>query len=805
MRRRTLTTSPNERIISYKLDPGVFVVETPENGRKISLGQPPDVIKRLQQVGYAGSSGVTTFVVVDSKRQGDSIAWNLVEFPMLYALYYMQVTKGGKTMPAFYGGKKPMLVGKEKDVDQAMSMIKYGNYGVDSIEEFDAMDVPEATREAMRREVLGLAVDNEIKNSPNFIEPVYLDPTPRKEEEFSDIGDGIRIGRVGENTYRFLYEGDHLDVDVSLRAGEAFRSPVEYKHFRFPVMSFGVWHTGEYDGMDPYYSSAHTTLIYKYEPIQIDFPSNMTNIINHHGLSKQSINKVVLTHNHDDHIGALVELFRRTKRCEIITTDPVRYSVIKKLSFLIGQPEAVVNANFEWTILPFMKDDPYRTEMLNMDGLQITGHLSCHSVPTTVYTFHVNEDGYEFNYGHFLDITAFRRMEQLVKEEWMPKAHYEYLDNLIRKTRYNLIKYDAGCINEQALPYTVHGQWQDLKGAATERSYRVFSHAPRNLLDPAHEDEGRFVTIGDLDSTLRHSDGKLVRLGGGKNAITAFFWQAYQAARNYLESLVDAEEGTHLASMVEHYAMAFASCPKQPDPNIGAFLIEQGNPSRDVMIIVRGRALIVMRDDNGEVVFQNSLGDGEVVGDVGVLAGQPRMASVKSINRLSYLVVPANLFIEAMQNLDVAYEGGFKEIFERRRLFQSAQTISMDLSNVVLNRIAKSSTTRKVKKGEILFSANDKATSLLVFPGQVEIEVNGRREKLTRPNMVGECEMLLGSKGRYAKRLYCARATGNIDLMELDYKEMVDIPVLVDNMRRLVVERRKGIYGELTRLGKIMA
>ena len=48
----TQERSATGRIVAHKLDPGVFVVEIPEVGRRVSLGQPPDVIKRLQQAGY---------------------------------------------------------------------------------------------------------------------------------------------------------------------------------------------------------------------------------------------------------------------------------------------------------------------------------------------------------------------------------------------------------------------------------------------------------------------------------------------------------------------------------------------------------------------------------------------------------------------------------------------------------------------------------------------------------------------------------------------------------------------------------
>ena len=779
MRRRTETISPGGQIIAYKLDPGVFVVDIPKVGRKISLGQPPDAVKRFQQVGFAAQNGVTTFLVVDSKLQGDSICWVLAEFPVLYALYAIQVEVNGKMIPAFFAGKRPMIVGLQNDVEKALAMVKYGNYGIDRIEDLDGLDIPEATRDALKKEILGLAVGNEIKESTSFVDAVQLDPNPKDEGEFSDIGDGIRVGRIGYNTYRFVYGKDAIDVDVTLLPDEKYRSPVEYKHLKFPVMNFGIWHTGEFDGFDPYYSCEHTSIIHKYEAILIDYPSSMTDIINHNGLSKQSVNTVFVTHNHDDHVGAMVELFRRSHRCHIVTTEPVKFSMIKKLSTLVDLPEKMVEESFAWTILPFREDNPYQTESLNYDGIQVTGHLSCHSVPTTVYTFQFNNEGHIYTYGHFMDIVAFKRMEQLVKDGWMPEKHLSHLNRIVRETRYSLIKYDVGCINDAGLPFAVH-------------------HANRDALDPAYQQEGRFVSIGDLDSSVRSPDGTVIRLGADKTAITAFFMRSYQAVFAYFESLLGGQTSYEISKLMLHYATAFANCPKQPDPNIGAFLFEQGADSRNVLIIIRGQAEIQEVNSEGEMVFRSTVGDGEVLGDVGVIAGKPRRASIRSLNRLSYLAVPASLFLEAMGALGIVYEGFFKELFERRMFFQAATGISQDVSTIVLNRIAKVSATSRVKKGDQLFRQGEKDDRLIITGGEVELRVGDRSEVVPGPNIIGECEFFLGNREGPAARLISAQAKQAMEVLTLDAGEVRDVPVIMDNIRHVLRARCQTIYQGLS-------
>lgn len=801
MKRVSRIKSEKKKLVLSKLDPGIFVIEVPEAGRKISLGQPPDAVKRLQQVGYFGEDAVDTFVIVDSKLQGDSVCWALIEFPVLYALYLCTVEINGNSIPAFFAGKYPMLVGLENDVKKALKMLKYGNYGVDSLEEIDEMDIPEKTKTALKSEILGLAVGNEIKDSDTFIHSVILTPEPKNNSDFSDIGDGIRIGKIGYNRYQIIYGGDSIEVDVTLKEGENFRAPIAYKHFKFPITNFGIWHTGEYDGMDPYYSCAHTTVIHQYEPILIDYPSNITDIINHNGLSKTSIDTVLVTHNHDDHIGGMVELFRRNTPCNIITTEPVKHSLIKKLSTMVDLPESSVSNAFNWTILPFRKDNPYQTETLNLNGLHITGHLSCHSVPTTLYTLKINQNGKIFTYGHFVDITAFKRMEMLVKNNQMPVEHYEHLRNIIHKQKYSLLKYDVGCPSDAAVPFTVHGQWQDLKDAATEKSFRVFTHVNKSALDPEFEKEGRFVRIGDLDTAVRTEEGQLVSIQDEKSSITAFFYHAYQLVIKYFESLVDKAHDLETHQKIKYYAYIFANTSKQLEPNIGSFLIEQGKESDYVYIIVRGRAAIRRYLPDETLITDSRVGDGEVLGDIGVLSKQHRMASVKTLNRLTYLAIPSNLFEEAMHAINVNYEGDFKNMFERRLLFQSACEISQDVSTIILNQIARNSQLKKIKKGHLLLGKEEQKnqTDKLIIIGDGIARIKNKKSTITLsgPTVLGEYQFLeeLGQQ-TMSTETYSITAETDMDVLYINYDILKNIPLVIDNLR-WVIKCRAALYQQL--------
>ena len=174
-------------------------------------------------------------------------------------------------------------------------------------------------------------------------------------------------------------------------------------------------------------------------------------------------------------------------------------------------------------------------------------------------------------------------------------------------------------------------------------------------------------------------------------------------------------------------------------------------------------------------------------------------ASVRSLNRLAYVTVPASLFLEAMGAIGVTYEGHFKQMFERRLLFQSAPAAGQDLSTIVLNRIAMASETRKVKKGETLIKKGERDDRLFVASGAVTLRVGERSEIIKGPSFFGECEFFLKGK-RVPARLHSAAAAEHGEVLVLNAEVARGVPVLVDNIRRLIRLRRETIYHGLPRI-----
>ena len=76
----------------------------------------------------------------------------------------------------------------------------------------------------------------------------------------------------------------------------------------------------------------------------------------------------------------------------------------------------------------------------------------------------------------------------------------------------------------------------------------------------------------------------------------------------------------------------------------GAPLVHQGGPSRDLFVLVEGRARVVMTTTEGEELLVAVLGPGDTVGELSALDGEPRSATVLALEPVRALRVDGRAF-----------------------------------------------------------------------------------------------------------------------------------------------------------------
>jgi CRP-like cAMP-binding protein len=73
-------------------------------------------------------------------------------------------------------------------------------------------------------------------------------------------------------------------------------------------------------------------------------------------------------------------------------------------------------------------------------------------------------------------------------------------------------------------------------------------------------------------------------------------------------------------------------------------IVEKGEPARQLYVLLRGRAKVATRGADGTDTGLNVLGPGEVFGEIGMLDGQPRSATVTTLEECELAVLEADAF-----------------------------------------------------------------------------------------------------------------------------------------------------------------
>lgn len=88
-------------------------------------------------------------------------------------------------------------------------------------------------------------------------------------------------------------------------------------------------------------------------------------------------------------------------------------------------------------------------------------------------------------------------------------------------------------------------------------------------------------------------------------------------------------------------------CHHEPD----AVLLRQGDAATHVLALVAGRVKIVRTSPDGDVVVLGVRGPGEILGDISVLGGDDRSATVVAVDACETRLLPAERFRHLVRSL----------------------------------------------------------------------------------------------------------------------------------------------------------
>jgi hemerythrin len=567
-----------------KVCPGVYWLQIPEASLNILCGCPADVVKHLKQMQYIaetdkGETGPNAILLSDSLIQQEEFS-NLAEFPILQMLYLQ-----GMIVPGHPGnlGLKPILIGREDQVNAQLEYIYRGNYGLTSLEEIMQTGVTEEEATRLMRLKLAFAF-GKIKTSDTL-----LDTCPVADgDSWTSIRNGVNIRRKKFNLYEIQYKDHCIEVDLNLAENEIYESPYQLGFHAIAREYFAILHVGQGDGWDTKRPAMCSVVLHQGDVFLIDAGPNIFNILLSVGIDISEIKGIFHTHCHDDHFAGLPALMQADHRIRHYATPLVRASIRKKLSALMSMPESCFSDYFEEHDLKF-------DEWNDIDGLEVKPIFSPHPVENNIFIFRaVGGKGYK-TYGHWADLSSCKVLNSMVTEdnnapgisaEWNRQIQEAYL------TKVDLKKIDIG-------GGMIHGMAEDFK-----------------------EDQSNLIVLSHTARTLTANEKEV-----GHNAAFAAVDVLIENQEDYLRAKAMQSLTSYFPEVTSAHLKAFLNSEMQSN-NPGETVLATGESTSILFLLVTGS---MEKIEHGKITHISS---GSFVGEENLFTGEASSATFRSISHV---------------------------------------------------------------------------------------------------------------------------------------------------------------------------
>ena len=624
----------------------------------------PDISKYLihQQLDFNG-------VVYPDLRVQNGVSCNLIEFPLLHAMFVQGM---------IFRGEKPTLVGTEKQICLGKESFKRGLYGFYDVAEMENCDLSQAEMENLMREIKSLAVGGikEMDELMDFVSLVPLEEAPTSETATNY--NGVRIWKESVNVYGIAYGGESVKIDCNLGVGESYIPPLDIDTKNIPFASFQIIDTGEEDGFSPK-SCLHTIIQWRDKVICIDLPMNSSYLLDKVSLSKNEIDAVIFTHNHDDHIGDISILLQMDKKVTVLCPRIIWKSILLKASNMLDMDIEDLSAYFDYRPLQYGEEYDYV-------GLRILAHPSLHPVPCAIYRIRGIVDQEWKVYSHMSDILNFTRCEKLLENGAITQERYEaYRDFVLDSAQVKKIDVGARTGTED---FAVHGSWRDFLDDTSE--HIVLAHINRE-----HLEEEATVRVGQVAfaGSARNLSGSRA---SNQYAIHDIYRQrSIRFLRDYVSNLL--EDSFFVDSIREEQLQAYIGIladneirliqPQTP-------FLKKGEKSDFVCMLVSGSASVWSGENDGLSQI-TIVGAGDLIGDIGALEFQSRNANVRSENYVHVLQIPAALFREVAILFGIYEPNGsgiLQRIWKNRSVIQASAIFGQNVPFRLQNKVAQYAT-----------------------------------------------------------------------------------------------------------------
>ena len=186
----------------------------------------------------------------------------------------------------------------------------------------------------------------------------------------------------------------------------------------------------------------------------------------------------------------------------------------------------------------------------------------------------------------------------------------------------------------------------------------------------------------------------------------------------------------------------------------GQVLMHQGDPGDDIFLVLSGRLAIEVEHADGTSTRVDEVGPGNVVGEMALLTGQPRTATIRATDAARLACLSRKDFDRLSADHADALKPFLQEVLPRMRSTQLVQLLTElfgRMDPTVLAEIESKLDWVRLRSGAVLFREGDVSDHVyLVVNGRLRVvatEPDGRErvlEEVGRGSAVGEVALLTG-------------------------------------------------------------
>lgn len=240
------------------------------------------------------------------------------------------------------------------------------------------------------------------------------------------------------------------------------------------------------------------------------------------------------------------------------------------------------------------------------------------------------------------------------------------------------------------------------------RGHGLLTMVPLNMANVLHL--VRVVSERKLRKPVQATRGLVRRLPGAARL------QRAEVVRQLRSSTLLAHSDTQTLE-------SLAACAQALVLPAGQYVFRQGEASDEMYLLTRGAAYVLVEDEGQERVI-NELGSGAVLGEIAMLAGERRSASIRTVTSSTLVRIP-RAALEPLMEADASLRQGVWRMLAGRRFDDLSRAPARYSSIGRKSRLAwlQQGEHRELAAREAL--SVEPGSCLLVLSGQVEIEQAG--------------------------------------------------------------------------------